>query len=252
MIRRRYEVQRNQARTLSFYPTRENIGRVAANSTPGICTYTVLDSALAVVDGPNNCTVVDEGGYSRLDCDIAAIATIGEGYICSIVWSIPDLTYQAGHNLYFDVVAQEWVSEVTLDTLKDVVPVIEKRLEKQGRYWSPTKDAEEMAAIRISDAQDKFDNVLRSIIRQTRVESRASLVVDFSRFDRIVAFLAVALVFSGDLRFDLAERFVLMGMRSFENMKLVGYDSDQDFVEDDEIIGPDRAEQLRSEFLGAY
>lgn len=255
MIRRKYELPKSRDRTFSFYPTIENVGRVHVEQN-GLTYYFVTDSALNVVQAPANATVVDSGlGYDRIDCDLigANFDTIGEDFLLEIDWAVLGEPLVSRNSfIRFDVVAKEWTTEVHLGTLRDILPPIGLRLEKQGRYHSPVKDAETMAATRISDAMDRFDNVLRKIVRQTRVESRAALVPDFQRFDRIVAYLAVALTVQADLRFDLSDHYIQAAMRSFENMRLVGYDSNQDFVKDDEIIGPDRALELQSEFFGGY
>ena len=255
MIRRRYEVQRNAQRTISYFPMVEDVGRVAVSIVPGEVTYAIVDSANVAVQASGNATIVDTGlGYSRIDCIVNPIATLGESYRLTISWRRPlEVLAQARtQQIRFDVVAQEWVTEVTLDTMRSLFAPIAERLAKQGRYHTPALTAEQVASIRISDAQDGFDNVLRRVITQGRIQSRASLVPDPQIFDRIVAHLSVALTFKSDLRFDLMERFVDDAMKSFANLTLVGYDADQNFVEDDEIIAPDRSSAFRNEFLGGY
>lgn len=247
-------MQATRKRVIEFVPVIEDTGRFLVSTVAGHLPWEVFDpTGVSLTSGDATETRVD--GYSVLSAEIGPFATLGEGYRLEFSYRVEDeaddeITYT--HQIFFDVVAQEWQTEVTLDHLREYFPSVAYILAKHGSYFATALTAEEMADRYISNAMDKFDNVLRAIVTHSRIQTRAALVPDSARFDRIIAKVAVGLIFFSDLRYEDALKWFGGAMHDFENMTLLGYDSDGDFIADTEIKAPDRRKAFELEFLGDF
>lgn len=250
-IRRRIEVQKDKKRDIIMIPTIEDVGRIAAVSeTAGHLNWEVFTPA-GVSDSTGTSVESTVDGFAHITATIGPISTLGEGYRLEQDWRIDgeaddDRTYTI--QVFFDVVTQEWTTELTLETLKTMLPPVGLRLTKHGLYFATAKTAEQMAAIYISDAMDHFDNILRQVITSSRIEARASLLPDPARFDNVLGKIAIALIYRADQDFDNYVQWINFAMSAFEKVKLIGYDSDENFIADDEILAPDRAKFFGLEF----
>jgi len=257
-LRRRVEIQRNQQRNITFTPSIENVGRIEVEPAGADLPWEIFDPAgVSVATGQaTNTTIVDpNGNYSwvTITFTLNAPQALAAGYRLQQTYRLlgaPAAEVRT-HQIFFDLVVQEWQTEVTLDTLRGLMPTIGGRLTKHGAYLNPVHNADDMAATYISNAMDKFDNILRSIILETRIATRASLVPDTSIFDRVIAKLAIALIFRADDSIERYRDFVGDAMSDWDNMTLVGYDTDENFIADDEVKAPDRREIARS-ILGDF
>jgi hypothetical protein len=252
-LRRRPQFQKSLPtvtiyRTIEITCKNENQGLVtpSVNSTP----VTLYDPAGAVVSG-----YVATISGSRIIANIPMPLTVGENYRLEFAW------YESGQgpadlrieSIYFDVVAEEWTSDTTFDDLEQLVPSIRHRLTKQANLLSTTVTWQVMAARRLSDAQDHFFLWLRQKVRETNRPAWVALVPDRQRFDSIIAYLAVAFTFRGDIseaNDDNDYRFKLWYARAqeeFSMMTLIEYDENQDLIPDDEVASPSRDAPLFEE-----
>lgn len=255
MNRRRPDLQVNTTRRVSVDAVSEDLGRIVAE--PAAATYTVYSPANAIILGPNPATI--EGlldgtvSYSRIYADLsgAATATLGEGYRVDFTWRPLGSAVGAfvTSTVIYDVVAREWRPHVTLADLRNLYPSISFRLSKQGQWFEPNINAEQMAAIHISNAQDVLDQWIRSIVRETRGVARVSLIFDNAMLDKVLVRLALAGALDGDGQTDLGAPWLNFAKEEWKNIRLVPYDADGDGDADTDVKSPDRTRQVQEGLL---
>jgi len=249
-LRRRVQFQASARRTITIRTLVEDTGLVTPDLP--LSTVTIYDPAGAIVAGP---VAPTSPSSSTLAYQLTVPATVGENYRAVFSWVQSGQAAPDAHRetVWFDVVVEEWNTQLVATDLEQLVASIRFRLTKQAGMLSTAIAWDALAARRISEAADHFFGWIAKMVRETNRRSWVSLIPDNQRFDVVLACLAVAFTYRSDIsdkEDDNDYRFLLWYARAeeeFSRMTLIEYDADQNAIPETEIRGPNREGPLFEE-----
>lgn len=264
----RLEVRKSVATTLSFWPKVSGSGNVYVSATP---TFTVYDPDGASVQASSNAslTQINTNEYTRIDCAVPAIGTLGEDYRIDILW-VDDATSTARRDqVYFDCVLYPYgPPSVSLNDLLEERPDAAEILARHGALlgFSASTAQAQMASIYAVRARVELDALIRDQVRQdSQSESytstgisadhytRPNLILNRERLNRVERKLAMRQLFAADMSSpegedESAALFRFYADESDKAWRGIGplkYDSSEDLVPDETVTDLGRVRALR-------
>lgn len=219
LIGLRREVRRSTVTTLTYWPKLEPTGNITASATASDNTYEVFDYGGVSIQASGNITVVAVTGVgSRFDLSIPSIATLAEDNFVRMRYRETGVATVYQQTIYFDVVTEPWgPSQVSLNSLQDLVPTIGDRINRQALSVGRTQ--EQHASQLAYQARVQLDEWLRGKISEDAAAAGANinvrgpsladrytrprLILNKERLHTIEVRLALACAFRGDMQRDV-------------------------------------------------
>ncbi|MEQ8278330.1 MAG: hypothetical protein RMA76_38160 [Deltaproteobacteria bacterium] len=239
----RWEVARNTAGVVSFFPKVPGTGNVTATTA----TYELFDP-LGNSIGTGSATIAAVGtpSVSRIDVPVPALATLDEDYQARIVWRETGGSSDRTAIVLFDVVMYPLERSVlSLNDLLVLRPEIGQVLERLGLRFSPALSDEAMASEYGYQARLELDAMIRAQIEQDAARDpknrRPNAVLNRERFMRVERNLALKIIYFADCSNPESEEDESAGLgryyrtqadQAWASIGPLKYDADEDLVVD--------------------